>query len=321
MTVLTILNAPGTHVPDRLTDLGRRDNVELRIVGADELGSALPGTEVLLLWDFFSTALRDEFDHADALTWIHAAAAGVDSLLFDELTESDVLVTNARGVFDRPIAEFVLGYMLALSKNTLRSLEDQRNTVWNRHSTRDLAGSQAVIVGTGSIGREIARVLKALDVSVFGAGSRAREGDADFGTVIDSADLSSHLAGVDWVIDIAPLTDKTEKLIDAQVFSAMDSDAFFINAGRGATVDTAALVTALESGQIAGAGLDVFDEEPLPAGHPLWRADNVIVTPHMSGDTDGWRIRLADQFLDLFERYSAGEAFPHTVDKQLGYVR
>ncbi|MDN6529008.1 MAG: D-2-hydroxyacid dehydrogenase [Brevibacterium sp.] len=321
MTVLTILNAPGAQIPDQLTDLGRREDVELRIVEAEELGSALPGTDVLLLWDFFSRALRSEFGHADSLKWIHAAAAGVDSLIFDELSASEVVVTNARGIFDRPIAEFVLNYILLHAKNSLRSLEDQRNSQWNRRSTKNLAGSQAMIDGTGSIGREIARVLNALDVNVSGAGSHARTGDADFGTVIDSAQLSSHLSGVDWVINIAPLTDKTKNFIDAEVFAAMERSACFVNVGRGEGVVTPDLVDALETGQISGAGLDVFDEEPLPAGHPLWQTDNVIITPHMSGDTDGWRLRLADQFVDLFEKYMAGETFPHTVDKAAGYVR
>ncbi|MDN6380407.1 MAG: D-2-hydroxyacid dehydrogenase, partial [Brevibacterium aurantiacum] len=248
MTVLTILNAPGTEIPDQLTDLGRKEDVELRIVEAHELGSALPGTDVLLLWDFFSKALRSEFGHADSRKWIHAAAAGGDSLLFDELSASEVVVTNARGIFDRPIAEFVLNYLLIHAKNSLRSLQDQRESVWNRRSTKNLAGSQALIVGTGSIGREIARVLRALDVNVTGAGSHARTGDADFGTVIDSSQLSSHLSGVDWVINIAPLTDRTKNLFDAEVFAAMESSAYFVNVGRGEGVVTSDLVNALETG-------------------------------------------------------------------------
>ncbi len=321
MTVLTILNSRGTEVPAALTDLGTRPGVELRVVDAEGLGSALPGTEVLLLWDFFSTALASEFDRADALEWIHAASAGVDSLLFDDLVESDVIVTNARGIFDRPIAEFVLGFMLIHAKSTLQSLEDQRERRWNRRSSRDLAGTRAVIVGTGAIGREIARVLRALDVEVLGAGSHARGGDPDFGEVIASADLASHLSGVDWVIDIAPLTAATANLIDAEVFAAMEPHSCFINVGRGATVDTAALLAALEEKRIAGAALDVFDEEPLPADHPLWARDDVVITPHMSGDTEGWRDRLAAQFVDLFDRHLAGEPFAHTVDKRAGYVR
>ncbi|GAA1800892.1 D-2-hydroxyacid dehydrogenase [Brevibacterium celere] len=321
MTTLTILNPPGSPVPDRLTELGRRDDVDVRIVTADRLGEALPGTEVLLLWDYFSTALTEVFDAADELRWIHVAAAGVDALLFDELIASEVVVTNARGVFDRPIAEFVLSFVLMHAKSALGSLADQREHRWNRRSTRDLAGTRALIVGTGSIGREIARVLRALGVDVSGAGSRARTGDADFGDVIDSADLAAHLTGVDWVIDVAPLTDRTAGLFYAEVFAAMEPHAFFVNVGRGATVDTDALVTALETGAIAGAGIDVVDVEPLPADHRLWEAPSVIITPHMSGDTEGWRERLLDQFLDLFETYRAGRPFAHTVDKEAGYVR
>lgn len=321
MTVLTILNSPGTEIPALITDLGERDGIELRIAEASTLSQALPGTDVLLMWDFFSTALKDAYGSADRLEWVHAAAAGVDSLLFDELVDSPVTVTNARGIFDRPIAEFVLSYILMHAKSSIGSLDDQAAKKWNRRSTRDIAGTKALIVGTGAIGRGIARLLKAVDIDVTGAGSRARSGDADFGEVIDSATLPEHVAGFDWVIDIAPLTEKTERLIGAEAFAAMDDTAVFINVGRGDTVDTDALVTALRDGQIGGAGLDVFDEEPLPAGHPLWSMANVIITPHMSGDTDGWRMRLAEQFHALFEQYLAGEQFPHTVDKQLGYVR
>lgn len=321
MTVLTILNSPGTEIPALITDLGERDGIELRIAEASTLAQALPGTDVLLMWDFFSTALQDAYGSADRLGWVHAAAAGVDSLLFGELVESPVTVTNARGIFDRPIAEFVLSYILMHAKSSIGSLSDQAAKKWNRRSTRDIAGTKALIVGTGAIGRGIARLLKAVDIDVTGAGSRARSGDADFGEVIDSATLPEHVAGFDWVIDIAPLTEKTERLIGAEAFAAMDDTAVFINVGRGDTVDTDALVTALRDGQIGGAGLDVFDEEPLPADHPLWSMDNVIITPHMSGDTDGWRMRLAEQFHALFEQYLAGEQFPHIVDKKLGYVR
>lgn len=321
MTVLTILNSPGTEIPALITDLGERDGIELRIAEASTLSQALPGTDVLLMWDFFSTALKDAYGSADRLEWVHAAAAGVDSLLFDELVDSPVTVTNARGIFDRPIAEFVLSYILMHAKSSIGSLDDQAAKKWNRRSTRDIAGTKALIAGTGAIGRGIARLLKAVDIDVTGAGSRARSGDADFGEVFDSATLPEHVAGFDWVIDIAPLTEKTERLIGTEAFAAMDDTAVFINVGRGDTVDTDALVTALRDGQIAGAGLDVFDEEPLPADHPLWSMDNVIITPHMSGDTNGWRMRLAKQFHRLFEAYLAGEQFPHTVDKQLGYVR
>ncbi|MCT1448410.1 D-2-hydroxyacid dehydrogenase [Brevibacterium casei] len=322
MTTLTILTTPQDGVPDRLRDLGDLEDVEVRVAAsADELGDALPGTDVLLLWDYFSTALAGQFHRADDLAWVHVAAAGVDSLLFDDLVDSDVVVTNARGVFDRPIAEFVLGFLLLHAKSLAAVLADQRRRAWNRQSTSDLSGTRALVVGTGAIGREIARVLRALDVEVVGAGSHARGGDPDFGTIIGSDELAAHVSGFDWIIDIAPLTERTEGLFDASVFAAMDPHAFFVNVGRGATVDTAALVDALAAGSIAGAALDVVDVEPLPADHPLWECENVVISPHMSGDTHGWRQRLEDQFLELFALHRQGTPFPHTVDKKAGFVR
>ncbi|MCT1689701.1 D-2-hydroxyacid dehydrogenase [Brevibacterium sp. p3-SID960] len=319
MTVLTILTAPDKKRPahfDRLAD----EASEVRWVEADELAAALPGTEVLLMWDFFSPALEDAFGAADRLRWIHAASAGVDSLMFDQLRDSAVTVTNARGTFDRPIAEFVLAFMLHFAKDFPASLAHQRQRIWQHRESRDLAGSHAMIVGTGSIGRAIAVALRALGVHVSGAGSRARGGDPDFGEIIASADLAAHVSDVDWLINIAPLTAQTTGLIDAAVLQALPASAHLINVGRGASVVTGDLVAALQSGQIAGAGLDVVDPEPLPEGSPLWQMGNVVITPHMSGDSAGWSDRLAEQFMANWDRYRAGEQLFNIVDKAKGYA-
>lgn len=319
MTVLTILTAPDKKRPahfDRLAD----EASEVRWVEADELAAALPGTEVLLMWDFFSPALKDAFSSADRLNWIHAASAGVDSLMFDQLRDSEVTVTNARGIFDQPIAEFVLAFMLHFAKDFPTSLAHQRQRIWQHRESRDLAGSHAMIVGTGSIGRAIATTLRALGVHVTGAGSRARGGDPDFGEIIASADLAEHVAGVDWLINIAPLTEQTTGLIDAAVLEALPERAHLINVGRGASVVTDDLVAALDSGQIAGAGLDVVDPEPLPEDSPLWQMGNVVITPHMSGDSAGWSDRLAEQFMANWDRYRSGQQLFNIVDKAKGYA-
>ncbi|MBU8577321.1 D-2-hydroxyacid dehydrogenase [Brevibacterium luteolum] len=319
MTVLTILTAPDKKRPahfDRLID----EASDVRWVEADELATALPGTEVLLMWDFFSPALADAFDAADRLRWIHAASAGVDSLMFDQLRASKVTVTNARGTFDRPIAEFVLAFMLHFAKDFPTSLAHQRQRIWQHRESRDLAGSRAMVVGTGSIGRAIATTLRALGVQVTGAGSRARGGDPDFGEIIASTDLAEYVAGVDWLINIAPLTEQTTGLIDAAVLQALPASAHLINVGRGASVVTDDLIAALESGQIAGAGLDVVDPEPLPEDSPLWQMRNVVITPHMSGDSAGWSDRLAEQFMANWDRYRAGEQLFNIVDKAKGYA-
>src|SRR5690625_7923037 len=160
-----------------------------------------------------------------------------------------------------------------------------------------------MLVGSGAIGREASRLLNAVDIEVPGAGSHSRGGDADFGHVIDSSTLADHVGGYDWVNDIAPLTERTDRLIGSEVFAAMDDTAVFINVGRGDTVDTDALVAALRGKEIAGAGLDVFDEEPLPADHPLWGFDDVILTPHISGDNQVWRLPMDDPIHLLSDAY------------------
>ena len=154
---------------ERPSDLDGLD-VEFRYCTADGLAEAVRGAQVLLLWDFFSTAVRDVWNDADSLEWIHVTAAGVDTLLFDDLRRSDVVVTNARGVFDRPIAEYVLGAVLAHAKDSRRSFELQREHRWLHRETRSILGATALVVGTGSIGRSIARLLRAAGLEVRGTG-------------------------------------------------------------------------------------------------------------------------------------------------------
>lgn len=299
------------------------DRAEVRYTEAGGLGHALTGADVLFLWDFFSGALRDAWPHADRLRWVHIAAAGVDTLLFDELRDSDVVVTNARGAFDDPIAEFALASVLAHAKQLHRSRDLQREHVWQHRETHMVRGQRAVIVGTGAIGRATARLLTAVGMEVYGAGRTARPHDADFGHVVASAELADQVGDADHVIVTAPLTKETRALVDGRVLTAMKPTAHLVNVARGPVVDEAALVAALREGAIAGASLDVFDTEPLPEDSPLWDMPNVAVSAHMSGDVVGWRATLARQFLDNVRRYLDG-ADPATlvnvVDRRLGFV-
>ncbi|WP_182358434.1 D-2-hydroxyacid dehydrogenase [Tomitella gaofuii] len=313
---------------------------DVRYTTAANLGRDLPGADVLLMWDFFSGALHDAWPHADALRWVHIAAAGVDTLLFDELVASDVAVTNSRGVFDRPIAEFVLGSILAFAKDLPRSLRLQSQSRWQHRETERIEGTHAMVVGTGAIGREIARLLRAVGMRVTGVGRTARDRDDDFGIVHASADLASVVGDVDHLVLAAPLTDQTRGLVDAEVLRALPPRARLINIARGELVVTDDLVGALKDGMqgggagsgdhggdtpgIAGAALDVFETEPLPADHPLWSIDTAILTAHMSGDAAGWRDRLDEIFVDNFERYvraSGPGELQNIVDKHRGYVR
>lgn len=314
---LTVL-CSGDLRPPHMEAVERRMTV--RYTDTAGLAESIVGADALFLWDYFSTAVRDVWDHADRLRWIHVAAAGMDKLLFDELVDSAVTVTNARGVFDRPVAEFVLMSILAHAKDARRSQDLQRSREWRHRETAMVIGSTALVVGTGAIGRETARLLTAVGMEVRGAGRTAREGDPDFGTVVASDELVDHVGWADYVVVVAPLTKQTRGLVNRKVLEAMKSTACLVNVGRGPCVVENDLLAALESGQIAGAALDVFETEPLPADHPLWSAPGVTMSPHMSGDAVGWLDTLARQFADNAERFLDGAPLLNVVDKRLGFV-
>lgn len=316
--IVVILGETTGDRPPYLDALAGR--VDLRFTDAAGLADAVRGAEALFLWDFFSTALSQAWEHCGDLEWIHVAAAGVDSLLFPELRDSPVTVTNARGTFDRPIAEFVLASVLAHAKRVHESYRLQQQRVWRHRETLGLVGSRALVVGTGAIGREIARLLRAVGMEVRGVGRTAREGDPDFGRVVASTDLAGEVGWCDHLVNAAPLTPSTTGLIDAEVLAAMRPSAHLVNIGRGASVVEGDLVAALADGALAGASLDVFAEEPLPADSPLWDAPGCVISAHMSGDVVGWRDTLARQFVANAERWLAGKPLENVVDKQLGYV-
>lgn len=285
-----------------------------------ELCTALRGADVLLGWSFRDTSLREAWENADTLRWIHWGGAGVDAVLFPELVESTVVLTNSRGVFDRPMAEYVLGLVLAFAKGLPRTLEAQRAGEWDYRRTERIDERTALVFGTGSIGREIARLLRAAGMRVLGIGRRARARDPDFGEVHSASELDTLLGEADYVVAAAPHTPETAGLFDARRFAAMRPTARFINVGRGTLVDEAALASALEAGAIAGAALDVFLIEPLPPDSALWRAPNLIISPHMSGDYQEYPRALARIFIDNFRRYRRGEPLCNVVDKRAGYV-
>jgi phosphoglycerate dehydrogenase-like enzyme len=287
---------------------------------AEELRRLLPGAEVMLGWNFRAASLREAWDAVDSLRWIHWAGAGVDAALFDELVASDVRMTNARGVFDRPMAEWVLGMIIAFAKRFPQTLASQARAEWHYRMSELVAGKRALVVGVGSIGRAVARLLRAVGMEVEGVGRSARDADPDFGHVHAIDDLLSQLAGADYVVLITPLTEQTRGLFSAPEFAAMNERARFINIGRGALVDEAALLEALQQGIIAGAALDVFVEEPLPPESPFWTAPNCLVSPHMSGDYAEFETAMAGQFIENWHRYRAGEPLLNLVDKGLGFV-
>lgn len=294
------------------------ERATVRYTEADRLADALRGADVLFVYDFLSRAIPGAWPAADRLRWVHMAATGVDPVMFDELIASDVLVTNTRGVFDRPIAEYVLAQILNFAKGLPESRRLQARRQWRHRDGELISGATALVVGTGSIGRAIARLLRAVGMTVRAVGRRARAQDPDFGVVSD--DLYAELGRADYVIAIAPLTPATRHMFGARAFAAMAPRARFINVGRGELVVTDDLVAAVRSGTIAGAALDVVDPEPLPSGHPLWDLPEVLITPHNSGDTAGWREELVAAFTGNFANWIEGRPLDNVVDKELGYV-
>jgi phosphoglycerate dehydrogenase-like enzyme len=196
----------------------------------------------------------------------------------------------------------------------------QHQLRWQHRVTRKIQGQAALVVGTGSIGREIARLFRAVGMEVDGAGRTARPGDADFGRIHASGNLARTVQGYDYLVLAAPLTTETRGLVGAEVLNAMKPSARLINVGRGELVDTPALTGELTTGSIAGAALDVVHPEPLPEGHALWAMDNVIITPHMSGDTEDYVDDLGKLFVDNLKRFCNGEPLENVVDKALGFV-
>ncbi len=316
--VLVIQGAKEIDQVPGLSEL--RDQAELRFASTTvELSNALPGADVLLGWNFRAD-LQEAWESATDLRWIHWAGAGVDAAVFPELAASEVQLTNARGVFDVPMAEWVLGMIICFAKAIPRSLEFQAQAEWKHRVTEMVAGKRALVVGVGSIGRAVGRLLRAAGMEVEAVGRSARDGDTDFGHVYAIDELHACLPGADYVVLITPLTEQTRNLFAAAEFAAMATHARFINIGRGALVVEVDLLAALHEGQIAGAALDVFVEEPLPPESPFWNAPNCLVSPHMSGDYAEYEVGMADQFMHNWARYLAGEPLLNLVDKKLGFV-
>jgi phosphoglycerate dehydrogenase-like enzyme len=287
---------------------------------ADAVADALAGSDVVFAWRALADLLAPAWEHADALRWIQSASAGVDALLFPALVESPVIVTNARGVFDDAMAEYVLGLLLAFAKGLPGTLDRQRRHEWEHRETETLAGKQVLVVGVGSIGRAIARRCADQGMIVRGVASTPRPGDDLFRGIHGRDELVGAVRRADYVVNVLPGTAETRHAFDADVFGAMKRSARFVNVGRGSTVDESALIGALGERRIAGAALDVFEDEPLSPASALWEAPGAIVSPHMSGDVAGWREAVVELFVDNLRRYLSGQPLRNVVDKERGYV-
>jgi phosphoglycerate dehydrogenase-like enzyme len=304
---------PGIGAIADTVDLAFADDVRT-------LSEALEGAGVLFAWHPRSELLSGAWGSAGDLKWIQSASAGVDNLLFPELAASHVVLTNARGIYEDAIAEYVLGLMLVLAKGFTAVFERQQRREWQHRETERLERKRVLVAGVGPIGRAIARSCAALRMSVRGVARTARPGDDVLAEIAAVEGLTDAVSSADYIVNTLPSTDETHHVFDHAVFEAMNPWTRFVNVGRGSTVDERALIRALEIGQIAGAALDVFEEEPLPHDSPLWTMPNVIVSPHMAGDAAGWREGVVELFVRNLERFLTGRPLLNVVDKTRGYV-
>lgn len=261
MSVPTLLVLDADPLPrlGRLTGRARIEHAD-----ATTLAERLPSADVLLVWDFTSTAVRDAWPgEGPRPRWVHTASAGVDHLMCPELVASDTRVTNARGVFDRPIAEYVAALVLTMAKDLPRTLELQREGVWRHRESQRVAGTRACVVGSGPIGRAIVATLKALGIVTALVGRRSRTG------IHGPDDLDRLMARADWVIAAAPLTPETRGMFDARRFGVMQPSARFINIGRGQLVVEEALVEALTKRWIARRGPRCLRHRTAAAREPV----------------------------------------------------
>jgi phosphoglycerate dehydrogenase-like enzyme len=295
--------------------------VDVVEVGGTPTDEQLAGAEVLYIWDHRFADLGPLLRRTAGLRWVHAASVGVNRLICPELaTCPPVTLTNSRGVFDISIAEWVLAAVLSHVKGLADTVALQRDGKWQYRTTGRLAGTRAAVIGTGSIARAIADRLSRLDVDVTLVG-RTPGQDPRFGAVRGSDELTAVAADVDLLVAAVPLTPATTALIGAEVLAALGPNGFVVNIGRGPTVVEDELIQALRGGIIAGAALDVFEVEPLPADSPLWSMPNVLVSPHMSGDYVGFEVDMMGVFTDNLGRWLRGERLHNIVDPALGYVR
>ena len=240
--------------------------------------------------NYFGVALR-----ANNLAWLHSMSAGVDSPIFQTLKDRGVRLTNSSGSSSSPIARTVMMFLLALARDLPRMMRAQANAEWAWDRWSELEGKSVAVVGYGPIGQEVVRLTTAFGMQPVIV-RRQAQGDETC-PVRPLAELESVMAAVDAVVLALPLNDDTHGIISADLISAMQAHAFFVNVGRGELVDQLALTKALATGMLGGAGLDVTYPEPLPADDPLWALPNVIITPHNSGSTDGTARRAAERFL------------------------
>jgi phosphoglycerate dehydrogenase-like enzyme len=283
---------------------------------------ALHGADVLIGWSL----PPEQFRAAKNLRWIYSITAAVDQFLYPELISSEIAVTNAGRVHGPVVAEHAIAMLLALAKRLPSAVRYQERrkwameAIWNEQPRpREVRGANVVVIGLGSIGAEVAAMAASLKMHVIGMREHPERGMAGANEVVGYGSLDDAIARAEFVVLAAPLTERTRHLIDARRLQLFKQTAFLINVSRGALVDEAALVNALRNRRLAGAALDVFEQEPLSRWSPLWKMPQVLITPHTAFLTESVWQRHYEVFAANLKRYLAGHPLDGVVDKSRGY--
>jgi phosphoglycerate dehydrogenase-like enzyme len=302
---------------------GLRETANITIGNSvDAFKNAAASAEVIFNWSGSLSLIREVFLMSPAVRWIHSRSAGLERTLFPELIASDVLMTNGSGVFSPSLGEFALGAILYFAKDFRRMIRNQIAGVWEPFDVLPIAGQTVGIVGYGDIGRAVATRVRAMEMKVLAVKRHvpAKSNSDPLADQIYGPDyLIEMLSRCDYVVVAAPLNVETLGLIGEAEFAAMKPGAVIINVGRGPVIDEHAMIKALSEHKIKGAALDVFDEEPLPKGHPFYKLENVLLSPHCADHTPDWLDNAMRFFIAQFERFRRGEPLLNVVDKKLGY--
>jgi phosphoglycerate dehydrogenase-like enzyme len=314
------------NAPAWVADRVRQEFPQLHVVhldNYDRVDEELRDADIAIAWSLRPEQIRA----ANRLRWIHSPAAAVHQLIFPELVNSEIVLTNAREVHGPVVAEHVLALIFALAKKIPQAVRFQQQHVWGQESLwreqprpREVAGAILGLVGLGSIGRDVARHAASLGMKVIAVRDHPEQGKpAGVARVLPSSSLPELLSESDYVVLAVPITAATRGLMNGERIAMMKADACLINVGRGPLVDEQALVAALQSNKIGGAALDVFDKEPLAPDSPLWDLKNLLITPHTAGLTEKLWERHYLLIRENLRRFLSGEPLLAIVDKHKGY--
>lgn len=316
--VLSDPNEPQLSVLDEL-----RETADVTIGNSAHAFARTAGNaEVVFNWSGSLSLIREVFSMSPRVRWVHSRSAGLERTLFPELIASDVTMTNGSGVFSPSLGEFALAAILYFAKDFRRMIRNQILGVWEPFDVLPISGQTVGIVGYGDIGRAVATRVRAMGMNVLALKRHVypqNNADPLVNQIYSPDQRIEMLSRCDYIVVAAPQNAETRGLIGEAEFAAIKPSAVIINVGRGPVIEERAMIKALSEHAIKGAALDVFDDEPLPLGHPFYSLENVLLSPHCADHTPDWLDNAMRFFIAQFERFRRGEPLLNVVDKKLGY--